>query len=183
MTAGSRSSAPSSRRKILDVNFTPLCTIEFEADAASLTDASSLNAIDAIGAASGPIERAWSLDLDTATSDCDQLDAKVFGTDNIVDYMNTTYDFVYGLGEINAMDSVGSAAWGADWTGGIEPVVHSEYISIDGTNAVEVSIGALFDTDDCLVVDTAGGVFFRPAGANGVVGNLSTVLRNVVFFL
>ena len=156
---------------VYDAGITQLCTMVFEADTATEIVPTSYTAIDAFGAPSGPLWRAWSLTLtDGDSTDCRALDPATFGTNNLSDLLSGV-PFGFGIGQMNDLAAAGPAAWGASWTT-YEPLLYSVYLSFDGGNAVELAYGLFGDVNDCLVVDPALGVYPREYAQDGRVGNL-----------
>ena len=156
---------------VYDAQVRKLCSLVYDADPAQEVDPATWSAIDATGAASGPIWRAWQLKLDNGDSeDCGTIDDYVWRTDSIQEVLSRI-DFGFGIGALNELALQGPSQFGADWDA-IEPTIFAGYLTFDGTTAVEASFGQLIDVDDCLVVDPKQALHPKIWAAEGRVGDV-----------
>ena len=157
--------------EVYDAQIRKLCTLVYDADTAEEIDPTIWTAIDATGTPSGPIWRAWRLDLvDGDSRDCGTIDDFVWGSDNIQEVLSKI-PFGFGIGALDELEAQGPGQFGPAWSE-IEPTVFAGYLTFDGKTSVEANFGQMVDVDDCLVVDPHQTLHPKEYAAQGRVGDL-----------
>ncbi|MBX2800989.1 MAG: hypothetical protein KTR31_25140 [Myxococcales bacterium] len=131
------------------------CVLDYEADIAEVLDSPGWNALDVNFGASGPIWRAWELELTDPSSKtgCGSLDVKLGWSESDPEVLAEGLTFGFGVGQMNDLSAnLGPALFPKDWVD-IEPSTYALYITIDGTDAFEARFARFSDLDDCFELD------------------------------
>ncbi|MBX2801316.1 MAG: hypothetical protein KTR31_26800 [Myxococcales bacterium] len=137
------------RVEVFGPEWDKLCTVEYDADTATAVAGPAWTTVTQGGELSaGTLFEAFSLDPTGGETDCDALDATVYGTDDVRALIGAnTYGLAIGeLAELDTrLESVVTGT-GLDWTADWLPNVYGAYVTWDDTNAVLSNYAMVHDT-------------------------------------
>jgi hypothetical protein len=143
--------------EFLNASQTPLCVVLWDAEELVSVPPGTWNSDGA------ELYNAWELrPVGRGFTDCGGVDASLWGTDDLREWIALSAVWSVGVGEITPETrSVFEDAFGADWPS-LEPVTFSTWVSADG-EAFELGYAFQYE-QDCGVVDPYSEPLLAPRG-------------------
>ncbi len=133
---------------IYDINFQPLCTIQYDASVNTPTTAWTTDNGMALW-------QGYDIDLSEGkgSSTCGGVDELIFGTRDLREYIEG-FTWGFGIGDMSPLQEADlELQFGAQWAI-VGPQLHGVYATRDGVTAQEVGFGRNFDLSGCYALET-----------------------------